>query len=225
MSRTMLFLPSFAVVIASIASGPATPVARLNGRSEWDTQVKIAKRNFDLVREAVKRAHELLPAAITKSVNFERTKANRRRIAKCQAEESAAKSKSNDARQELNQARGEASTKFALVKRAVDALKRIDTDPSDAGVRGALMFAADIGAIEDSLNGLERLFGHVNSSKTSSDLVDELWRDAQSYAKGLPSSLSKIDETALVPESVVISCSGETVWLRVAPQGGAASGS
>ncbi len=186
---------------------------------DWDTQVELAKRNFNESLEAVREAHRLMPIAVEKSVIFEETKQNRNKVAECKANEADAKKASLDARKEFNKARGRASTAFKLAKTAVNKLKQIDPNPADEDVRAALPFAEDMGIIEKSLADLEsKLYDAVNSSLTGKG-AENLWRDTRDYVSRLPESWDRPGASSLVPESVRIPCTNQTVPMHVEAKG------
>jgi hypothetical protein len=207
-----LMVPAPSLSFAS--SGIASP------SSDWDVQLELAKRNFADALEAVREAHRLMPIAVEKSVIFEETKANRNKVAKCKADEAVAKQESSDARKEFNKARGRATSAFNLAKSAVSKLRQLDPSPGDDDVRAALPFASDMDAIERSLAALKsKLYDGVNSSLTGRG-SGNLWRDAQEYVSALPPTWDRPEASSLVPGSVRIPCTEQTVRMHVGPNEG-----
>jgi hypothetical protein len=176
----------------------------------------IAERKFQEALDAVREAHRLMPIAVTASVIHEETKENRKNPP-CEAELAKRKTDSSRARQAFNAARGKASTSFEAAASAVQRLQQLGPDPAGPSPASSLKFVADLKVIKECLKALEsKLYDKVDSALTERQRAI-LWRDTLDYAAKLPATWAPIDAASLVPKTVTIPCTGETIHMHILP--------
>lgn len=172
------------------------------------SQTDIAKSRFSEALAAVAEAHELMPEAVTRTVQYEELKD--KRSPACEEELAAAKVASSRARKAMDNARGRATQAFQYAKRALNTLG------GGAKVSSDLPWAAEANDIETSLKKLKSLYDRINSSLTTERRA-KFWSETIAYCKALPKSWHIVDPEELVPGTVTIPCLGYSVDMHVLP--------
>jgi hypothetical protein len=216
MARSPLTLMSAALTLGVLlAAVPIQPRAMVppDGGVPPGSQLDIATKRFAEALKAVSLAHELMPDAVTKTVQYEELKANR--TPACEKQLAESKTASSRARRDMDEARGKASNAFGAAKTALQKLGGATAEGA-ARLSSDLPWAAESGRIEASLKKLKSLYADINSAKTARKRA-LFWADTVAYCRELPKTWASAEPNELVPASVKIPCLGYTVEMHGAP--------
>ncbi len=206
----------FVVVASSLFGAQAAPddKQKQTKQAEEDARVANVLKNFEALKSALSGFNTNFKGALVATVQYERLgmardkhlRANPKATTwSCDAALSAAKEKCKSAKGTLGSIAESIQTKLGSAK---GASKNVPAS--------RLPWGANPKALTDTVELARGLWNDVNSAKTAAGeaSISRLWIKVQKYAESIPDYLPQVKAEELVPKTVTVPCTLESVSMR-----------